>query len=303
MRFTRSAAMNSNNSLPLPVFGSDGAANFVAALKVNGKKEEANFPRFWDRGNVRAKETRDAEGDPNRILRQWFRKLIGTGSDWKKRIDACTIEENIACVASIDWKGNELTFCRMQVIVTNGGNLRDLYLEATKEASEGTESTDTSKAKTHKVSAVYYRLELDADQPGSLFMEPQPHVHTVPEGSPRFSFLPPDTEFLPLAFLEFIYLNHNLKKWHAWAKRVCELRKPDLDFEALLQIYDHGEGKLWRERNSWKSTIKSVRDLVGLAAREKLANFPKLSQELRIVNRWPTWPQPVQDDDTGATTE
>lgn len=258
--------MSSKGRISPPLFRSEGANNFLTALRTSRTSGDARFPRFWSKENIRVKDL--AEGDSQAALEQWFKRLTSDGEE--KSIDECTIEENIACVASIEWKDDVLMFCRIQALITNGGNLRDFC-----------------KADDTATTAVYYRLELDADQPGPLFMEPQPHVHVVPQGAPRLLFHPPINEYLPVAFLEFIYLNHALQKWHDWAEEVCTKANPDIDFKGVKQAYELGNGILWKNRLKWQTTLDAIRFITSSEKRSKISEFPKLHTDLSIINLWP----------------
>jgi hypothetical protein len=267
--------MNSRTSLPNPLFSSDGVVNVLGALKSKKRPSgSAHFPKVhgWSSENSRVKVFDEDVNKPILVLQKWFRNLIGDESTARQRIDDCAIDENIACLAAVDWNDDILDFCRMQILITERGNLMDFY-------------RDTEE----KVSAVYYRLELDPNQPGPLFTEPQPHVHVVPKGPPRFSFTSPENEFLPLAFLEFIYLHHKPIKWCSWAREVCSLKKPTLKFEGLLQVFSDGKGRLWKERRNFRSDLNELKTILGSAKRDEMRDLPKLSPDLGLLNYWPAF--------------
>ena len=272
--------MSSKNSLPTnPIFSSFGVVNVLGALNSKGRSSgSAHFPKIdgWTAENNRVKSVdknliRLDEDSKNLkvILQTWFRNLIGEEATARKRIDACGIDENIACLAAVKWDADILNFCRMQILITQDGNLMDFYC-----------------GKKSDVTAVYYRLELDPNEPGSMFTEPQPHIHTVPKGSPRFPFLSPKDEFLPLAFLEFIYLNHKPEKWRAWACEVCKFKKPTLEFGAIAQAYDE-TGRLWNARDSFRSDLNELKAILGSVKRDEVRKIPKLSPDLNLLNYWP----------------
>lgn len=261
---------------------SQGAANVISALAPTGRPSgSAHFPWVtgWTDENARVKVTHTERFNLNEILRGWFRDLIGNSNNPEVRIEQCQIESRIenristepvagmACVAAVAWNAGVLDFCRMQVLVTHRGDLLDFYL-----------------GQNPEVTAQYYRLELDARQPGPLFTHPQPHVHSVPDGPPMFAFNSPSDEYLPISFLEFIYLNHFAVEWRSWAEAVCRRNKPDLPFANLVEHYNKGE--ILGVLPKFESHIAELKLILGAEKRMAVNDAPKLSPTLSTLNYW-----------------
>jgi hypothetical protein len=261
--------MPSLTSIPdNPLFSSPGVVNVIGTLKSHRRPSgSAHFPWVdgWTGDNIRVKVIDENTTDMQAVLQGWFMKLIGPAATARQRIDECGIDDNVACFAAVAWNNNILEFCRMQVLVTKGGNLMDFY-----------------RASNSDVTANYYRLELDPYQPGPMFTEPQPHVHTVPSGSPRFAFFSQVDEFLPLSFLEFIYLNHQAEKWRIWARNECNFRNPMINFDGVLQAFN--DGRLWRDRAAFLPELTAIKCILGSVKRNEVRDSPKLSQELPLFN-------------------
>jgi hypothetical protein len=265
--------MHSLDSLPIPLFGSQGASNAIRALCSKGKRSSKSyFPKVhgWSNEHARVK-TNGTNSEHTSDIQNWFRMVIGDEENAHTRIDDCAldVEQTIACFATMAWEKSEITFCRMQILITEGGSLMDFYNDYLGCAR-----------------AIYYRLELDPKQPGPMFTEPQPHIHTVPKGAPRLPFFCGEREFLPLAFLEFIYLNHKTDKWTKWAQQVSGFKKPDLDTKALIEAFTHGEGKLWKARSTFGPQLRELKCILAAAKRDHARDEPAPSTQLDFMNYW-----------------
>lgn len=249
------------------IFDSEGVRNVVSALAPHGGPSgTSRFPTWnrWVHGETRVNGPGSGMLSPA-TLRQWFQQVVGNESGDSDRIADMQIEDNIACLGTIQWSEGHLIFCRMQVLVTTGGDLMDFYL-----------GENTS------MGGYYYRLELDPSQPGPLFTEPQPHVHTQPDGPPRFPFHSPPDDFLPLSFLEFIFLNHKPQQWKNWAERVCKSQRPDLPFKNLADQF--ASGKISENLEKYETHLEDLKKILRAAKRQVLDDAPKLGGYMSVLN-------------------
>lgn len=261
-------------------FISRGVKNVIDALAPNKRPSgAAHFPwkEGWSGDNARVKGPSFGKLSPRKVLRDWFKELIGPEDAASQRIDDCTIVDNlpwrkptdpllsIACFAAVNWKCDVLTYCRIQVLVVEGGDLLDFYLR-------------TKPCMT----AQYYRLELDPTIPCPLFAEPQPHIHSVPDGPPRFGFRSNEREYLPLSFLEFVILNHAHDLWLSWVVRVAQKRKFSLPVTSLDKHYK--DGKIWGELRKFESHLKDLKLILLSEKCRAVQNAPSLSPDLLRLN-------------------
>jgi len=247
-----------SRSEPISLF-SDGADSAIATLDPGGRPEgQAVFPPRCDWVPV---DLRVSDGES---LGDWFRRVVGPESTADERIGRCGIESTMALFARVSWTQDGITCCRMQALITYGGDLTDFY--------QGDGQTK----------GTYYRLDLDPTAPGHLFSEPLPHVHCCPNGPPRFPFLCPDGEYLPVAFLEFLYLNHHHDTWLKWARRVCSLRGRSLSFASIAERYALGAGA--PHRSELAEDVARLRGLLQQAKRHRLAKAPPIDGDVLRLN-------------------
>ena len=102
----------------------------------------------------------------------------------RSRIQQCAIRDDFAFFGRVVWNTDGIHFCGLQGLVTMECSLADFYLS-------------DSVAAQH-LTANYYRLDLDLTAPGPIFKEALPHVHCVPDETPRFPFVCSD-EYLPVS--------------------------------------------------------------------------------------------------------
>ncbi len=115
-------------------------------------------------------------------------------------IASCQIEENTALFAVVGWKNAKFNYINVQSLICNGCSLEEF--------SRGGNSADWHS----------HRLDLDLSITGEIFKEALPHVHTRPNGPPRF-FLDIDKKHNVIVdFIEFLYLNYHYDKWLGWAE-------------------------------------------------------------------------------------
>ena len=243
---------------PIPIF-SDGANDAIATLDPGGRPEgQAVFPPRCDWGPV---DQRVSDGES---LGDWFRGAVGPESMADERIGRCGIERTMALFARVCWTQKGITCCRMQALITCGGELTDFYQED--EQTKGT----------------YYRLDLNPTKQGHLFAEPLPHVHCCPHGPPRFPFVCPDGEYLPAAFLEFLYLNHHHDTWLKWARRVCSLRGGSLSFPSIAERY--ALGAAGPHQSELAADVAKLRTILQQAKRHHLVKAPGIDSHVLSLN-------------------
>lgn len=198
---------------------SNGSTNALAVIAAYGRKNgKAYFPRGVESRALR----RISESES---IHDWFTRCVNEGLDGDD-ITQCCIEDNIGLFAEVEWFKGYLKYVNCQAIVCISGNLRDFYCD--KNAAD----------------VRYHRLDLDPTQPGPLFKEDHPHIHTAPSGAPRFHFQGSMSKNLVVDFVEFLYLNYSYEQWLAWAKKTWEkvTAKNPIDdyFKAIQEGYNKG---------------------------------------------------------------
>jgi hypothetical protein len=174
---------------------SDSASNLLTILNPNNRPSGITYyPKHL---RERGQETKVPTSE---TIPDWFKRCVDEILEGD--IGSCQIEENIAFFAIIKWNNNKVNYINLQALVTTGGTLEDFYCNG-------------SSIKYH-----YHRLDLDCDSTGELFKEALPHIHTYPNGPPRFSFNYNKTNNIIVEFMEFIYLNYCYDKWLKWAEGV-----------------------------------------------------------------------------------
>lgn len=200
----------------------------------------------------------------NETVRDWFKQAIGPEETADSRINDCAIEDYFALFGGIAWDNDGIHFCGLQALVTTGGNLLDYY--------SGNEGTRAS----------YYRLDVDLRMPGPVFKEPMPHVHCVPDGAPRFAFVCRTDEFLPIAFIEFIYLNHFHDKWIKWARSELSKRGGSLPFESIVDAFN--SGSIVPQIEQFKPHLVELKRVLSSAKRERVPNALALNASMAYLN-------------------
>jgi hypothetical protein len=153
-------------------------------------------------------------------LRDWFRRVIGT-QQVEIRIRECSLEANFAFFGNVVWRDATILQCSFQALITESPDLLTFY-------------RDDNHA------AQYYRLDFDPTRPGPLFAEPQPHIHCIPHGPPRFPLACDAREYCLISFLEFIYRNHFHAKWLTWVKSVSNEGITPTELDAIIAAFDTG---------------------------------------------------------------
>jgi hypothetical protein len=239
-----------------PLFGANGMDDLVALLRAAGMTSAPsgswNYPMAdeWTKATLRCNEL-----DPG----SWFKRIVREASGRtdakddlvKSVIESCEIAEGVALFVSLKWKAGKITYLSAQVFVTLSADLIEFF--------NGADSDSR-----------YYRLDFSSEERGNLFDHPFPHLHTIPEGSPRlpWHFRPNITPIF--SFLEFVFINHQYERWKRWL--IQEHKKkfsyPSTDDQPLMEdVFES-----FKEPNSWSRVTDGNRLIQELkaAAIEKL---------------------------------
>ena len=241
--------MPSRNLFSNPLF-SEGANRVTAALDPS-RREQGNLAFPFCQGWDESLRVGDSE-----TLQRWFRRIIGGVENADSRIGQCAVNDDLAFFGRVRWNSEGIDFCTLQALVTMGGSLVDFYLD---------ESGSNPRA-------AYYRLDLDLSAPGPLFKEALPHVHCVPDGSPRFAFVCSD-EYLPITFLEFIYLNHFHDDWLTWARSEVSRRDDELPLERIVESFN--SGSISGQLAGLRPYLTTLKRFLLSAKRGRIANPPR----------------------------
>jgi len=115
------------------------------------------------------------------------------------------LHDHIAMVGSAIWTADSLHSLCLQAICLKEGSIEELLgarLPVTDDAVQ------------------YFRLDMHPHALGSLYNEPIPHIHSRPNGVPRFPFRTADTKTLIPDFIAFLFQNYAYEKWESWVEAV-----------------------------------------------------------------------------------
>jgi hypothetical protein len=154
---------------------------------------------------------------------------------------AVRVEPNIAVVARLGWRGNQLFFADMSALVAEG-HLDEYYLDG-------------------NVAAVHLRLDLSYEALGDPFSHPLPHMHLGGIRGLRFALEGGNSGNVVVDFLEFIYRSYVPRKWLAWARREWlrrqrENQKAAVGFDRVVGAFLENKFHLLRENALLISQIK-----------------------------------------------
>ena len=240
---------------------SNGANNAIEALSPRGRPSgNSSFPNRTGWANV------DLRVGPSETVCEWFQRIIGSPEAPESRISDCAINDRFAFYRYMRWNSEGISSCSLQALVTTNGDLLDFYINDPKS----------------EASAYYYRLDLALNAPGPLFKEPTPHLHFVPDGSPRFSFFCPQGEFLPTAFVEFVYLNHFHDDWLKWAEFESTSRDPNLPFERITTAFE--SAAILGSIAEFRPHLASLKNVLFAAKRSRIPNAPQINEAINDLN-------------------
>lgn len=187
---------------PEAIFGAEGMIGFMASLRAHRySTPKFRFPDsiHWKNVKLKFKRREDGEDVEDTSPRAFFVRLLEEASadGDNNAVGSCELVEGVAVFMECERSGPRLLRCSVQVIVSTKGDLENLYLDENQVA-------------------IYYRYDYSVEERGSLFDHPFPHVHSVPNGPPRFPFTFDHRVFPALAFIEFVMINHSHGKWLEW---------------------------------------------------------------------------------------
>lgn len=238
-------------------FISQGVETLFCKLSVYDRPEGVVYVPDMALKNV---DTRIGSCD---TLHSWFRRC----ADAVGGPEQCCIEDNIAAFGVMKWRNGHMTYVNLQAIVADEGALDDFYC-------------DEASARCQ-----YTRLELDFDKPGPLFKEPQPHIHTLPDGAPRFGCSPWGERVTVARFIEFLYLNFAHEKWLTWARNVWRERTAlpeDQDpFDVMVDAYKGGQSQVLVDHYS--DHIARLRQLLAAESEHRARAFAPLSPSAALL--------------------
>ena len=149
----------------------------------------------------------------------WFRNLVDmVESDENSRpFKRWAIEENMVVRANIKYKtiGKkkkkevQISKLKMEIIIVDPN-------------SQGPQRTVEDFYLDPSIPYHYFRLEYDLGSLGNMFNHPHPHIHTVPDGAPRFSGPCVESGNIVVDFFDFLYRNYYHDKWLSWARSAYE---------------------------------------------------------------------------------
>lgn len=235
--------MSSSPILPASPLFSVGADNFIRLLNPGSRPAGTSlFPaaQAW-----RGKSLRFSG---NEKLGDWFLRIIGPKETAQSTIQDCEVDDGLALFGEISWNANGIYFIGLQAFVIEEGTLFEFYDDPGNQA----------------LRPFYYRLDLDLSKIGEIFKEPLPHLHCVPNGAPRIHFHTHPDQFLPISFVEFLYLNHFHDKWKSWAKLEALNADESLPFDHIVAAYKASNSTLLlsalnTEITKLKATLSQVK--------------------------------------------
>lgn len=239
---------------------SPGATNILTLLNPGRRPEgAAYFPRVWKENHGKRRIGKSEN------VREWFVRCVDDMLDCD--IQSCQLEENIAFFAVVKWMKSALYFANCQTLIVHDGNLEDFY-----------------DGRAHD--RQYHRLDLDMNQPGPLFKEPLPHIHSQPQGPPRFPSHRMSAENVLVDFLEFIYRNYQYDKWMSWARKTWNKRAnkrfDDDTFSVMAEAFDTGH--IVPALSHFREDLELLKRLL---RKEKDERYPALriqSDILKVLN-------------------
>lgn len=194
---------------------SNGLAYLSSCLDPNRAPEgEATFPPKLD------KLPRRTLGES---ARAWLRELIGLAGG---RITSIGVEPNLAIAAKVKWRRDRILYYANIQILRTSATLEDFLASSSDDAE-----------------TQYLRLDFDPNQPGAFLKEPQPHVHVVGEGEPRFP-VPELGRECPVGwFIDFVYRNFFYDVWIDYAESLwsADKRTEDNRWASLKSLIEKGE--------------------------------------------------------------
>lgn len=172
---------------------SPGFRNLIVAIYPHKAKKEAHFPFGCHQTRCSGQET----------IHEWFCRIIDT--QLEGAVEKCAVETNMGVFAHLRYDEASIAYANIQVLVAEA-DLETYYIDSRTRCS-------------------YFRFDYDLGCLGEIFKEPHPHIHSAPEGAPRFG--PPIQHGnAVLDFFDFIYRNFHHEKWIEWARFAYDREGP-----------------------------------------------------------------------------
>jgi hypothetical protein len=252
-----------------PPFNSHGVADFLRVTKPNKNSTGSHkYPKGpWKNVNTRCEE---------KDLHVWFTKMVdeaATGFDSPDAaIGNCELMPGLAIFAKFSWEQNILSSCSIQALIAPGNTLTEYYL-------------DSNSSEAH-----YNRLDYSIEERGSIFNHPFPHIHSQPDGPPRFPFPISSESFPPLDFIEFIFLNYYHEEWQKWIETIHDsqtssfLKNNNIELEDAIDAFK--KAPLWERFKKPEDLISEIKRAAQQEKAKLTANFPTIPDEHFLLNYW-----------------
>jgi hypothetical protein len=207
---------------------------------------KVHFPPGDNDASLRRHQTETARVWLNRCVESRF------GGDMSR----VAIEENLALFATIHWHEGTLVYA----------NLQALWVSCPL-----TEFVQDEKAE-HR----YLRLDLALTEPGPIFKEPIPHIHSATEGEPRFALSSEGRRYPINWFIDFIYRNFYYDLcWNTWVETLwnehCEQHRRANSWITLQNAFKSGQLSVVA---SSQELSKDLKDLSALIVQEREKAYP-----------------------------
>lgn len=247
------------------IFNSHGVASAIIRLTPFGRPfGRATIPsENYDESVSRVVD--------NELPNDWLRRVANQTADPDKYINDTSINSNLLMIGFVEWDNGIIQKCSIQALVSLNGTITEVYKNEREVVSQ------------------YYRIDLSPLEPGPLFKEALPHIHSIPDGEPRFA-LPSSMEiYLPLRFIEFIFLNHFHDDWAVWAENVSlggDITYAEID-EVIALRNSFNDGSLWAKRDSLKAIAMKMKSLLHAEKLSISSALPRIDTDAEIFSYHP----------------
>ena len=255
-----------------PLFGIEGTLLYLVALNPGRRPSgTCGFPmaREWENASLRCDEE-----DPG----DWFKRIVRqVAGDADAHIDAvkavlesCELADGLAVFATLSWDHGKITHFSMQVFVTPGTDLSGFL--------NGDECVPC-----------YYRLDFSPRERGDLFSHPFAHVHSKPDGPPRFPWPFQPNSYLPLSFLEFVIINHHYEYWKRWLffehdKRFSSIPEDEPPLKDLFDLFQDEDQ--WSQLPERERLVRQIKRAARMSIEEHSRDLPVIDPEYLKLNYW-----------------
>lgn len=229
-------------------------------LRSNGRPSgSAHFPKDYSSKKDIFRHSKSTD------THTWFTNIARHIPD----IESTYLNNQLAFFGSIEWSENIITKCSLQAIITKDTTLKE-YINKTETGIQ------------------YYRLDYDTQNTGRLFKEPIPHIHTAPNGEPRFNINKNEDTFIPTSFLEIIYLNHFYEQeWALWAERAIDNENCNNKFPKYILKDDLPYDLYLKKSNELNPELEKLKNILYKIKNQHADHEPKLCKNLKNFNYEP----------------